>query len=182
MPSIETARTHIERVACRHAPALSAYYQDNAAHLAPWEPRRDAGYHDVAQWEERLAAWERDGERGHSAHWLAFAKDSRHAVIGVCSLTNISRGVFQACNLGYSISADYEGRGLMTEIVAAVVDYAFETLALHRVMANFMPENHRSGAVLERLGFEREGLARSYLKIDGQWRDHVLTAKVNDKL
>ncbi len=101
-------------------------------------------------------------------------------VIGVAALTNISRGVFQACNLGYSIGKPFEGQGYMTEMVAAVVDYAFTNLDLHRVMASYMPENARSGALLERLGFEREGVARRYLKIAGAWRDHILTAKVRD--
>ena len=96
----------------------------------------------------------------------------------MAALTNISRGVFQACNLGYSIGARFEGQGYMTEMIAAVVDYALSTLGLHRVMANYMPENERSGVLLERLGFEREGLARRYLKIAGAWRDHILTAKV----
>jgi ribosomal-protein-alanine N-acetyltransferase len=54
-------------------------------------------------------------------------------------------------------------------------------LRLHRVMANYVPENERSARVLEKLGFEKEGYARSCLKIAGKWRDHILTAKLNPK-
>ncbi|NJN00832.1 MAG: 30S ribosomal protein S5 alanine N-acetyltransferase, partial [Aquincola sp.] len=50
---------------------------------------------------------------------------------------------------------------------------------LRRVQANVLPDNTRSLALLDRLGFAREGLAREYLFIDGAWRDHVLTALVN---
>ena len=67
----------------------------------------------------------------------------------------------------------------MMEILKATTGYMFEVIGLHRIMANYMPENKRSAAVLHRLGFEREGLAKSYLKINGQWRDHVLTSKLN---
>ena len=64
--------------------------------------------------------------------------------------------------------------------VRLVYDYAFSALGMHRVMANYMPENERSGRLLERLGFEREGFARKYLNIDGEWRDHVLTSRINE--
>jgi ribosomal-protein-alanine N-acetyltransferase len=68
----------------------------------------------------------------------------------------------------------------MTRAVAVVVEHAFEALGLHRVMANYLPENTRSARLLQRLGFETEGVARRYLLIAGEWRDHVLTARVND--
>ena len=57
--------------------------------------------------------------------------------------------------------------------------FAFAELRLHRIMANYRPENTRSAQVLERLGFRREGIAHDYLFIDGAWRDHVLTALVH---
>jgi ribosomal-protein-alanine N-acetyltransferase len=79
--------------------------------------------------------------------------------------------------LGYSIDAAHEGRGLMREALEAVLADAFGRLGLHRVQANVRPENARSLALLARLGFEREGLAREYLFIDGAWRDHVMTAR-----
>ena len=101
------------------------------------------------------------------------------AIVGTCSYTNIVRGPFQACNLGYQIARSHEGRGLMAEALAATNAFAFRTLRLHRIMANHRPENARSARVLERLGFAREGLARDYLFIDGAWRDHVLTSLAN---
>lgn len=67
----------------------------------------------------------------------------------------------------------------MSEIIEAGLRYVFEVLGLHRVMANYLPANTRSETLLLRLGFEKEGYAKSYLKIAGQWRDHVLTARIN---
>ncbi len=69
----------------------------------------------------------------------------------------------------------------MVEAVLAAVRFAFERLRLHRVMANYMPHNQRSGAVLRSAGFTVEGYARDYLLIDGRWQDHVLTAISNPK-
>jgi ribosomal-protein-alanine N-acetyltransferase len=67
----------------------------------------------------------------------------------------------------------------MAEALRAANAFVFGSMRLHRIMANYRPENERSARLLERLGFEREGLARDYLFIDGAWRDHVLTALVN---
>ncbi|GJA95297.1 hypothetical protein KAM358_31290 [Aeromonas caviae] len=67
----------------------------------------------------------------------------------------------------------------MQEVVAAGIDHLFRERGLHRIMASYMPANLRSGALLERLGFEQEGYARDYLMINGRWEDHVLTALIN---
>ena len=67
----------------------------------------------------------------------------------------------------------------MHEVVTAGIDYLFGERGLHRIMAGYMPANLRSGALLERLGFEREGYAKDYLMINGRWEDHVLTALLN---
>ena len=100
-------------------------------------------------------------------------------ILGACNYTNIVRGAFHACHLGYQIGREHEGRGLMAEALRATNAFMFEVVALHRVMANFRPENDRSRRLLARLGFVEEGFARDYLYIDGAWRDHVLTSLVN---
>jgi len=99
--------------------------------------------------------------------------------IGDIALTEIVRGPFQACYLSYRIDADYEGRGYVTESIARVVEHAFSDLQMHRIMANYVPSNQRSAAVLHRSGFSVEGLARDYLRLNGEWRDHILTSRIN---
>jgi ribosomal-protein-alanine N-acetyltransferase len=81
--------------------------------------------------------------------------------------------------LGYAIDHAHEGQGLMQEALQATIEHVFSVLRLHRIQANYVPDNERSGRLLERLGFVREGLAKDYLFINGAWRDHVLTARVN---
>ena len=89
------------------------------------------------------------------------------------------RGAFHACHLGYQIGREHQGRGLMSEALRAGNAFMFESLRLHRIMANFRPENERSRRLARRLGFVEEGLARNYLFIDGAWRDHILTSLTN---
>jgi len=100
-------------------------------------------------------------------------------VVGTCNFTNIVRGPFQACHLGYQVALAQQGKSVMHEALTAAIAFMFTERRMHRIMANYRPENYRSARLLERLGFRREGLAENYLFIDGAWRDHVLTALVN---
>ncbi|HEX6332217.1 MAG TPA: GNAT family N-acetyltransferase [Actinomycetota bacterium] len=95
------------------------------------------------------------------------------AVAGVATLGQIVLGGFRSAYLGYSAFVPFDGRGYMTEGLRLVLREAFGPLGLHRVEANVQPENARSTALVERLGFRREGYSPRYLKIGGRWRDHV---------
>lgn len=105
-----------------------------------------------------------------------FRRDEPERVIGTLNFSSILRGPAQYCNLGYGLDAEEEGKGYMSEILPQAIAYVFHDLHLHRIQANYMPHNQRSGALLKRLGFVIEGMARDYLCIDGTWRDHVLTS------
>lgn len=101
-------------------------------------------------------------------------------LIGFVNVNNIVRGGFQSGYLGYGAFASHAGRGLMTEGLRAVVTVAFGDLGLHRLEANIQPGNARSIALVQRLGFEKEGFSRRYLRIDGDWRDHERWALLAD--
>ena len=91
---------------------------------------------------------------------------------------NIRHGVAQTGHIGYWMGARFAGRGYMVEAARLVVDYAFTALRLHRIEAACIPGNERSIRVLEKAGFKREGLLRSYLRINGVWQDHHLYALI----
>ena len=89
-------------------------------------------------------------------------------------LSNIVRGPFQSANLGYWVAERVNGRGLATGAVADVAEVAFGELELHRLEAATLVDNLASQRVLEKDGFERIGIAHGYLRVAGDWRDHVL--------
>jgi ribosomal-protein-alanine N-acetyltransferase len=178
-PSLRTSRAHLRLPEPDDASMLLAYRQQNRVHLAPWEPLREESHYTLESCVRFIGDANEKASRDRAYPLLAFdAHDSR--TVATLTFANIVRGAFHACHIGYSVSADWQGRGLMHEILEAGIAWAFDGLGLHRVMANYVPRNERSARLLERLGFEREGVARAYLDIAGQWEDHILTAKVDD--
>ena len=95
-------------------------------------------------------------------------------LLGGLTLGLVRRGVAQACTLGYWMGERHAGKGHMTEAVRGALRFAFSDLALHRVEAACLPNNLASRRLLERVGFQREGEARAYLRINGVWADHFL--------
>ena len=183
VPNIETERLLLTIPEADAAPRMLAFVEENREHFAPWAPPAPAGYYTEEFWRDYLRMARQQFEQGLAMRLVFFLRDdTAGAVVGDCNFTNFVRGPFQACYLGYKISERAEGRGLMHEALAAGISYAFEGLRLHRIMANYVPTNERSGRLLRRLGFTVEGYARDYLIVGGAWRDHILTALTNTKL
>lgn len=177
-PIIETERTTLEILSPVDAKLMLEYYLENDEHLIHWEPKRNKDFLTLENWEKLLQHNINLHQSGSALRFSALNKD-RTKVLGTCNFSNIVYGVFQACHLGYSVAKPLEGQGLMYEVLNAGINYVFNEVGLHRIMANYIPRNSRSGALLSRLGFEKEGVAKKYLKIDGIWQDHVLTSKIN---
>lgn len=182
-PRIETERLLLTIPDLEAAARMLAYVEENREHFAPWAPPEPEGYYTEKFWRDYLQTSRRQFEQDLSMRLVFFMRDAADgAVVGDCNFTNFVRGPFQACYLGYKIAKRAEGRGLMSEALRAACAYAFENLRLHRIMANYVPTNERSGRVLRRLGFVVEGYARDYLLVGGAWRDHLLTSLTNTKL
>ena len=175
---LETERLTLSPPTLADAEAMLDYYRSNRLNFQSWEPKRDDSFYTAHSMQARISGMSERMRNARSLH-LLLRQSGFAAVIGECGFTNIVRGPFQACHLGFSICQTYQGRGLMQEGLHAAIHFVFDALALHRVMANYRPENERSHRLLQRLGFEQEGRARAYLNIDGGWRDHILTSLIN---
>lgn len=181
LPLIETERLVVRLAQPGMEASMARFFAENfRGHLDRWSPRPLEGIDTAGHWAPRLARAIEEFDTGIAARFVLQPHGpSDGPVWGTANYTNVVRGVFQACHLGYQIARDHEGRGLMHEALTASNAWAFREWKLHRIMANYIPENERSGRLLERLGFTREGFAKDYLFIDGAWRDHVLTARAN---
>ena len=177
-------RLFTDRLVCRllephEATLMSSFRIENKIHLQKWEPLRKPSFFTESFWQAQLRIQLRDFREGVSVNFSILDRDEV-SVVGVCNYTNIVRGTFQSCQLGYAIAQRHEGQGLMEEALRQTNDFIFSELGLHRIMAAYLPHNQRSGALLRKLGFKKEGFAEKYLKINGVWEDHVLTSKIRD--
>ncbi|WP_108652151.1 GNAT family N-acetyltransferase [Dongshaea marina] len=175
---IRTKRTLIRVLAPEQAILRQRYFIENQRHLSPWEPRKPPQAMNLGFWTQFLLNTNQQYAEGSLLPLTALTPDESQ-VIATCNFSNIVYGVFQACHLGYSVAASHQGKGIMYEVATAAIEYLFERYQLHRIMANYIPTNQRSAVLLKRLGFVKEGYAKSYLKINGRWQDHVLTSLIN---
>lgn len=181
---IDTPRLHLlapdPDPALGMAQAVADYLSRNAIHFAPWDPPRGPDDDTPEAIQGRLLTGAAAFAASQGWRWWLTLADQPQRVIGSVSLSNLSRGPFQNCSLGYALDAHCQGRGLMHEALQAVIAEAFSpAINLHRLQAAVRPDNPRSLAVLARSDFADEGLARDYLYIDGAWRDHRLFARTN---
>lgn len=103
-------------------------------------------------------------------------------LIGNVTLSEVLRGPLQSCYIGYYLDQGHNGRGYMTEAVKLTVAFGFKELGLHRIEAGVMPHNQRSMKVLEKAGFQKEGIARKNVKINGVWQDHQILAIISEEV
>lgn len=166
-------------------PALADYKEwatlraQSRAFLTPWEPEWPPD--DLARhaWKDRIRRYRADVSQGTGLPFFIFI-DGGNVLAGGINIGHIRRGVSQSGQIGYWMGAAHAGQGLMVDALNALLPHAFGPLGLHRLEAACIPDNKRSISVLEKAGFQREGLLRSYLKIAGQWRDHLLYARISD--
>jgi ribosomal-protein-alanine N-acetyltransferase len=178
-PTIRAARVTLR------APALSDFAQwarlreESRSFLAPWEPIWPVDDLTKLAFRRRIRRYQREIRNGTGYPFFIFSPDEE-TLLGGLTLAQIQRGVTQSAVLGYWMGARHAGKGLMSASVRAVIGFAFDTLHLNRIEAACLPHNAASTALLEKVGFSREGYARKYLCIDGRWQDHVLYGLIRD--
>ncbi len=141
--------------------------------LVPWEPAWNDSDLTRLGYRLRLRRHQKSLADDTAYAFFIFAGGA-DVILGGITLSSVRRGVAQCGTLGYWIGEPFAQQGHMTHAVSVLRGYAFSTLGLHRLEAACLPANTASIRLLQRCGFEREGFAKSYLKINGRWEDHIL--------
>lgn len=157
----------------KHFAEWATLRERSRAFLTPWEPTWPDDELTREAFRARLRRYTEDIRDGRSFPFFVFCGDTG-ALVGGATLSRVQRGVAQSCSLGYWVGEPFQRRGYTLAAARALTEFAFDDLALHRVEAACVPENAPSQALLLKAGFEREGLAKAYLRINGRWRDHLL--------
>ncbi len=143
--------------------------------LAQWEPTWAADEFTKGAFRRRIKRYHKNARQDTAYAFFVFRRDD-DALLGGCTLSNVHRGVSQTCSLGYWMGERFVRRGYMFDAVSALFPFVFSTLGLHRIEAACLPVNTPSRNLLLKAGFCEEGRARAFLKINGEWQDHLLFA------
>ncbi len=162
------------------ADMLLAYHIRNKDFLQPWTPKRKEEFFTLSHQKNLLSNRVGLMNFGLELRLYVFKKGEEQKIIGDIGFSNIVKGAFQSCFLGYALDKDNINQGIMEEALKAVIPYFFETFQLHRIEANVLPRNGASIRLLEKLGFEYEGKAKKYFQINGIWEDHLHYALLNE--
>ena len=170
-----TERLVLKVIAPEYAQGVLDFYEVNKTFLEPWEHMKSPTFFTLSHQQKTLEVEERSFCKGQMVRfWLYLKEDDLFVYpIGTIALTNIIRGAFQSCFLGYKIHINMTRKGYMTEALRKVISIAFEEMNLHRLEANIMPCNLASLSLVKKLGFHEEGLAIQYSKVNGKWEDHL---------
>jgi len=172
---LETARLTLRPPTHSDFRPWAALRQDSQGFLSPWEPAWASDHLTRKSFTNRVYWAQRSVSGGTAAPLFMFRRED-NVLVGAITLDNIRRGPAQSGTLGYWTGETFARHGYMREAIEAVVHYAFSQLDLSRIEAACLPENVASRGLLERTGFKYEGVAQSYLQINGRWRTHVLYA------
>lgn len=178
---LRSQRLIIQSLDPSHVNLVLAFLNKNKTFFKAFQPTPDKDYYSETYQQKRLQSdVERWNNKTKYAFYLFHHRDhERGQILGTVTLSNVVRGPLQSCFLGYKVDEQVQGKGIATEGIAHVIQFAFEQLKLHRIEANIMPDNLASIRVVEKLGFRKEGFSEKYLKINGKWEDHLRFALIN---
>ncbi|RXJ73736.1 30S ribosomal protein S5 alanine N-acetyltransferase [Veronia nyctiphanis] len=178
IPLVRTDELNIGTISLSDVAAITAYFQQNRVFLEPWEPKRNESFFTYDGWERRVTQLV---ELAHHkmCYYFLIRENGDPDIKGLITYSNVSMYPSFSAVVGYSLAENAQGKGIMKRSLKATNDMMFERVNLHRISAAYMPHNIKSQAVLESAGFEREGLAKNYLMINGKWQDHVLMSITN---
>jgi ribosomal-protein-alanine N-acetyltransferase len=160
-------------------PEIINFYKINSQHFERVSSPKPVSFYTPEFWREKVKVSQAEFEGDRSCNLFIFDRTDNKTIFGFTNFFAFIRGAFHACILGYGLAESRQNRGLMTESLRLGINYLFDELNFHRIMANYSPNNQRSARVLRRLDFVIEGYAQNYLLVNGEWQAHVLTALTN---
>jgi ribosomal-protein-alanine N-acetyltransferase len=151
---------------------LNFYFADREL-FEQFEPDRLPNFY-TRQFQKQILSYEFNmAVKGDMLRYYIYEKENPNRIIGTVSIQHIMRGYFASCEIGYKFSAAVHRRGYATETLKLIIEKIFSDMKLHRIVARALPDNEASIRLLEKIGFEYEGVTRGYLYMHGKWADHA---------
>ena len=163
IPRIETERLKLRAIFPADAQAIFQLMSDpKVVQYYELEP-----FETIHQAQDLISSFTQWFQNDQAVRWAIIRKDDNE-LIGTCCFDTF-HPKYQSVNVGYNVRSDQCGQGYATEAVQAIIGYAFKNGIVgpvNRIQAITVPANVASEKVLEKLGFEKEGLMRQY----GFWK------------
>lgn len=159
---------------------LAKFQVKNKNYLSRFEPPRSSEYYTEDYWAKKVIEFGSLAQNDRQYYYILLRKPE-NTIVGWINFSNVVRGAFQACHVGYGLGEEFQGNGYMTEGLRCAIEFMFSERNFHRIMANYMPDNKKSARILRQLGFKKEGEAEQYLLLGGQWKNHILTSLINSE-
>ncbi len=174
----KTERLILRSLSISDSALLLDYLLRNKDFLQKWEPKRQNQYYTINS-VQNLILNEKESFNNRTGLSLYIFNKKETKIIGNITFSNIIYGVFQSCFLGYKLDKHEIKQGKITEALRKAIEIIFKDYRLHRVEANIIRTNTSSIKVIQKLGFTQEGYSKKYLKINGNWEDHLHFALLN---
>ncbi|GAK06769.1 GNAT family N-acetyltransferase [Geomicrobium sp. JCM 19038] len=179
MKQLETDRLRLKQLGPSHAEQVLQFYIQNKQFLEKWEAKKSEAFFTVATQVELLKQDQVHYLNGQAVKFWIYKKEEETKLIGCINFSNIIRSIMQSCFVGYKMDQNENGKGYLTEALRVAINAMFEEYNIHRIEAPIMPFNSASIRVVEKLGFEKEGLTKQMLKVNDRWEDHVRFSLLN---
>lgn len=177
----ETRRLNLKVLGESFAPEVLQFYLSGRRVFDAVESPKSISYYTFEYQSAALKGEYNAFLNGMYMRYFFFVKDEPDKIIGTASFSNIIRGAYHSCVLGYKLLPEYQKQGYALEAVSRLVTAVFEEEKLHRIEAYTLPDNINSISLLTRLGFEFESLAKSVLLLRSGYTDHRRYVLINPR-
>ena len=175
----ETDRLILKVLRPEAAKKVLCFYLDNKELFEKYEASRPDNFYTVKYQKSVLLCEYNLTVQLSAVRFYVFLKDDPDRIIGTICFRDITRSIYDSCEVGYKFDERFWHHGYGTEALIEGIDIMFGDLGLHRITACVMPGNTPSIRLLESLYFKREGLLRQNARIQGEWADHYLYSLIH---
>lgn len=177
----QTERLLLKILSPEYAAVINQFYLDNKQFLEPFEPKRPQNFYTTDFHSSNLhCEYNAFLKLSYFRYWLFLKEDSDEPIGSVC-FSNILRGAFHKCMLGYKLAEKHCQKGYMLEALSALIPIILKDLKLHRIEAYVQPDNFPSIRLLSKLDFKEEGYLQKYAEIQGSWTDHLIFSYLKEE-
>lgn len=178
----ETKRLYLKILSSENALEVLDFYKRNKDFLEPFEPDRTSLFYTLAFHQAQLTYESRLINETRLLRYYLYDKSHPQHIIGTIALQQIIKKPYFSGTISYKIDQNYLRLGLATEAVSYLLKIAFYKLGLHRIEAYILPNNIPSIGLVEKLGFQYEGIARSSIMLRNNWYDQMQYAFIYNPL